>query len=164
MHVTPKLSNKVKEHWVSSDLLFQQNLIKRQADLDSGSWKMLFWPKAFAAENMFESLDHWALTSDKMFKYGKQVTKLRIELRKRAIGIAEKAGREAGEVDAEAAELIRNSQLGQWDARIKSKMAKTALESEEPVPPGLRKKTSRKSLTLNQKVQAAYMVFFDKEK
>ena len=117
MHVTPELSHVGKQHWVSSDLMLQQNLIVKQQYESSSSWKMLFYPREFGKENDFEDLSNWVLREDKMLKFAKMVTKLRAELRKRAIKMAEEEGHDVNVSDAQVAKVIRLSHRGHYDSK-----------------------------------------------
>jgi hypothetical protein len=100
MHVTPELSNKVKEHWVATDIMLQKNLMNQSQLEPKADWKMLFRPKEFAQQHEFESLSNWELKPDQLMKYAKLVTKLRADLRKRVLQLAEKEGKDAVEVEA----------------------------------------------------------------
>jgi hypothetical protein len=84
LHVTPELSTVVKEQWVAADLVVQKALMEQYEPDTRAQWKMLFHPKVYAKEHSFETLDTWKLSTEQLHKLGKQVTKLRADIRKRA--------------------------------------------------------------------------------
>ena len=87
LHVTPKLSNVVKEQWVAADLVVQKTLMEQYEPDTRAQWKMFFHPKVYAKEHSFETLDTWKLSTEQLHKLGKQVTKLRADLQKRAVQV-----------------------------------------------------------------------------
>ena len=66
------------------DQSMQRALRDRELPGARTSWKLLLFPKQFAAEKTFESLDDWKLSEKQLIDYGKQVTKLREIIVKRS--------------------------------------------------------------------------------
>ena len=90
VHVTPDCSSQIKEHWISVDTQLHQALRSRVNLEPTLGWKMEFFPNEFAKEHDIQSLDDWRLTESQLKVQGKNISKLREEIRKRALKMAEK--------------------------------------------------------------------------
>ena len=53
------------------DQSMQRALRDRELPGARTSWKLLFFPKQFAADKTFESLDDWKLSEKQLIDYGK---------------------------------------------------------------------------------------------
>jgi hypothetical protein len=75
---------RIAEHEVFVDV---QLFLQRREQVDDRSrqrWKPLFHPKTWALENPIEELAPYELSERQLMKYGKEVTRLRKEIRDKA--------------------------------------------------------------------------------
>jgi hypothetical protein len=162
--VTPELDHKGRKHEVFVDLTLQQNLIERQQYEGSQDWQLLFHPRAWAKEKDFEDLAQWQLSEDRLYKYAKMTSKLRAVLRERAIKFAEKEGQQFSASEAQVAKVVRLSSRGHYDQREIARLKLFKGLVQEETPSSLRKRTGRRKLTLDDKVQIAWKVLVGKER
>ena len=144
--------------------MLQRNLMQRDQTEESQSWKMLFHPREFAKDKDFDSFDDWIIKEDKLFKFAKSTNKLRADLRKRAVRMAEVIGASISDSDPVVAKVITNVRNGHWDQRVKKKKDFFKSMTKEPVPSLLRKRGKIRKLSLDDRVEVAWMIFMDKER
>lgn len=118
----------------------------------------------FAKEKDFDDLSKWALTQEKLRKMAKLVTKLRADIRKRAINMAGQEGHDVNASDTLVAKVIRLSNRGHYDSREKGRQLQFKQIGKEETPSTMRKRTRRRVLSLDEKVDIAWKVFIEKER
>ena len=89
---------------------------------------------------------------------------MRAEIRKRAIKQAEADGRAFLDSELAVAKVVKQTHSGHWDEKVKSKIVAAAKEIKEEVPTALRKRGKTGRLSLEQRVEAAHMIFIRKER
>ena len=62
------------------------------------------------------------------------------------------------------AKVVKQTHAGHWDDKLRTKKVTSTREIKEPVPSALRKRGKTGNLTLNQRIEAAHMIFIGKER
>ena len=84
MHIKDDKPIRAAEHWVSVDSdVFLKNREKVEPKRGS-TWKPMFHPKAYAKENDIECTQDYEMSERQLMIYGKNITRLRKEIRSKA--------------------------------------------------------------------------------
>jgi hypothetical protein len=137
--------------------------VKQQYE-ENKDWKLLFHPKGFAKDKDFDLLTSWTLNADKLHKFAKMTTKLRADIRKRAIKMAEKEGHQFSTSETKVAKVIKLTSRGHYDNQELARKAHFSGTGMEKTPTLLRKRTKKRNLNLDDKIEIAWKVFMEKEK
>ena len=89
---------------------------------------------------------------------------MRAEIRKRAIKQAEADGRAFLDSELAVAKVVKQTHDGHWDEKVRAKKETIGKEIKEQVPTALRKRGKTGRLSLEQRVEAAHMIFIKKER
>ena len=128
------------------------------------TWRMLFYPRGFALEHQIESLEPWRLKEKQLEEIGKAVTKLREQIRQRAT-ILEGQGQAQQPGGAQTlSSIVKKTRSGQHERQLEREQRQARAELKEETPSQARKKGKQRRLSLEQKVEAAWMVFVQMEK
>jgi hypothetical protein len=91
-------------------------------------------------------------------------SKLRSDLRERAIKLAEKENSLLSASDQQVAKVIKLSKRGHYDQKEIARLKLFKDIEQEETPTTLRKRTKKRNLTLEDKAEIAWKVFIEKER
>lgn len=83
--IKPHTNSRVTIHAIQTEVNIQKILRENNKRLTIPEYKLLFWPNEWARENLITDLEQFKLSDDQLKKIGKQATKIRTQLRARAL-------------------------------------------------------------------------------
>ena len=89
---------------------------------------------------------------------------MRAEIRKRAIKQAEADGRAFLDSELDVAKVVKQTHNGHWNEKVRTSSGTKTKEIEEQVPTALRKRGKNRNLSLEQRIEAAHMIYIIKER
>ena len=150
-------------HHIFVDIGLQRQLVEQHQQVIKEDWALLFYPKGFVSEHEIDSVEQFQLTAEKLKKLGLTTTKLRNEIKYRALeminNIPEAQVKELDEI----CKLRIRKRIEDCDSKLAAQRSKLMKTHQEPTSTWKRKKGLQRRLKMDDKVEALYMVFIDKE-
>ena len=126
-------------------------------------WELLFYPKGFVAEHEIGSLDQFRLTAEMMQKLGNITTRLRADIKQRALEMINGLpGAQRSELD-EICRLRVRKRMEDCDSQLAAQRSSMLRIGREPTSTWKRRKRKLRRLALEDKVEALHMVLVNKE-
>ena len=94
-------------HTLANDLMIAQNLPTNLNNEEDEEWSPAFFPKDFINTHIGITKENFAINDEQLLEYGKQVSKIRKDIREKAERIARQEGQELNQTQKQIEKAVK---------------------------------------------------------